>query len=153
MQVKACTVRAYHRIRGDRTAIFTMMLANLVLALIIGSIFYGNPNATAGFAGKGSVLFMAILLNALTAITEINALYAQRAMVEKHASFAFYHPACEAAAGIVADIPINILVYFLAGLRRGPGQFFLYFIVSYLSTFQAPLDPKSLVDPPTDTFT
>ncbi|WPJ61203.1 hypothetical protein SMAC4_07892 [Sordaria macrospora] len=143
MQIKACTIRAYQRIWGDRTATFTMMFANLVLALIIGSIFYGNPDATAGFAGKGSVLFMAILLNALTAITEINSLYAQRPMVEKHASFAFYHPACEAAAGIVADIPIkfatatifNILVYFLAGLRREPGQFFLYFIVSYLSTF------------------
>ncbi|KAK1775767.1 ABC-2 type transporter-domain-containing protein [Copromyces sp. CBS 386.78] len=142
MQVKACTVRAY-QLWGDRTATFTMMLANLVLALIIGSIFYGNPDATAGFAGKGSVLFMAILLNALTAITEINALYAQRPMVEKYASFAFYHPACEAAAGIVADIPIkfatatisNILAYFLAGLRREPGQFFLYFIVSSLSTF------------------
>ncbi|KAK3325026.1 ABC transporter-like protein [Apodospora peruviana] len=143
MQVKLNTIRAYHRIMGDMAATLIIVGSNLILALIIGSIFYGNPDATAGFAGKGSVLFMAILLNALTAISEIDSLYAQRPIVEKHASYAFYHPATEAAAGIVADIPIkfvtatvfNILVYFLAGLRREPAQFFLYFLISYVSTF------------------
>jgi ABC-type multidrug transport system permease subunit len=86
---------------------------------------------------------MAILLNALTAIAEIDSLYAQRPIVEKHASYAFYHPATEAAAGIVADVPVkfasavvfNLIVYFLAGLRREPGQFFLFFLVSYVVTF------------------
>lgn len=41
---------------------------------------------------RGSVLFLAILLNALTAISEIDGLYAQRPIVEKHNSYAFYHP-------------------------------------------------------------
>jgi len=44
---------------------------------------------------KGSVLFFAVLLNALSAISEINSLYAQRPIVEKHKSYAFYHPATE----------------------------------------------------------
>lgn len=46
-------------------------------------------------------------------------------------------------ASIVADIPIkfvtlvvfNIVLYFMAGLRREPGQFFLYFLISYMSIF------------------
>ncbi|KAL2258872.1 hypothetical protein VTK26DRAFT_7643 [Humicola hyalothermophila] len=143
MQVKHNTVRAYQRVWNDIFATLSHVFANLVLALIIGSIFYGNPDATAGFEGKGSVLFMAILLNALTAISEIDNLYGQRPIVEKHASYAFYHPATEAAAGVVADIPVkfatavvfNLIVYFLAGLRRTPDQFFLYFLVSYVSTF------------------
>jgi ABC-type multidrug transport system permease subunit len=43
----------------------------------------------------------------------------------------------------VADVPVkfasavvfNLIVYFLAGLRREPGQFFLFFLVSYVVTF------------------
>ncbi|KAK1756393.1 ABC transporter-like protein [Echria macrotheca] len=143
MQVKLNTVRAYQRLRGDFAAPLSHIASNLIIAFIIGSLFYGNPDATVGFAGKGSVLFMAILLNALTAISEIDGLYAQRPIVEKHHSYAFYHPATEAAAGIVADLPIkfatatvfNVVVYFLAGLRREPAQFFLYFLISYISTF------------------
>lgn len=143
MQVKLTTKRAYQRIWNDVSATATSAVMNLILALIIGSVFYGTPDATAGFYAKGSVLFQAVLLNALTAISEINNLYAQRPIVEKHASYAFYHPATEAIAGIVADIPIkfltatvfNIVLYFLSGLRRTPGQFFLYFLITYISTF------------------
>ncbi|KAH8679388.1 ABC-2 type transporter-domain-containing protein [Ilyonectria robusta] len=143
MQVGLTTKRAYQRIWNDLSATATSAFISSVLALIIGSVFYGTPNTTAGFYSKGSVLFQAVLLNALTAISEINSLYSQRPIVEKHASYAFYHPAAEAIAGIVADIPIkfvtatvfNIVIYFLAGLRREAGAFFLYFLVSYIATF------------------
>lgn len=143
MQVKLCTVRAYQRIWGDISATATQAILNVVMALIVGSIFFGQPDTTASFFAKGSVLFLAILFNALTAIAEINSLYAQRPIVEKHASYAFYHPFTEAMAGIVADIPVkfvqatffNIILYFMAGLRREPAQFFLYFLITYISTF------------------
>lgn len=143
MQVRLCTKRAYQRIWNDISATATQAISNVVMALIIGSIFYGQPAATVSFYGRGSVLFMAILMNALTSISEITGLYDQRPIVEKHASYAFYHPAAEAAAGIVADIPVkfvtavcfNLVLYFLADLRRQPGPFFLYFLITYTSTF------------------
>lgn len=143
MQVKQNTKRAYQRVWNDLTATATIIGATVIFGLIIGSIYYGNPDATAGFDGKGAILFMAILVNGLTAIAEIEGLYAQRPIVEKHASYAFYHPFTEAAAGIMADVPVkfasatafNLIVYFLAGLRREPSQFFLFFLVSYASTF------------------
>lgn len=143
MQVKLCTKRAYQRIWNDITATATQAISNVVMALIIGSIFFGTPVATISFFGRGSVLFMAILMNALTSLSEITGLYDQRPIVEKHASYAFYHPSAEAAAGIVADIPVkfvtavafNIVLYFLAELRREPGPFFLYFLITYLVTF------------------
>lgn len=143
MQVHLNTKRAYQRIWGNISATATQAALNVIMALIVGSIFYGTPNATAGFFSKGSVLFLAVLFNALTAISEINSLYAQRPIVEKHASYAFYHPFTESMAGIVADIPVkfvqavffNIILYFMAGLRREPAQFFLYFLITYISTF------------------
>lgn len=143
MQVKLCTIRAYQRIWGDISATATQIVLNVVMALIVGSIFFGAPDATVNFFAKGSVLFLAILFNALTAIAEINSLYAQRPIVEKHASYAFYHPFTEAMAGIVSDIPVkfmqavffNIILYFMSGLRREAAQFFLYFLITYISTF------------------
>lgn len=113
----------------------------MVMALIIGSIFYNTVNASAGFFAKGAVLFFAILLNALLSISEINALYDQRPIVEKQASYAFYHPFCEALAGIVSDLPIkfaisapfNLILYFMANLRREPSQFFIFFLFTFIS--------------------
>ncbi|KAM4063501.1 ABC-2 type transporter [Hirsutella rhossiliensis] len=143
MQIALNTKRAYQRMWNDISATLTQTVSQLVMALIIGSIFFGTPDASAGFYSKGSVLFMAVLMNALTAISEISSLYDQRPIVEKHHSYAFYHPATEAMAGIAADIPIkfvtstvfNIVLYFMAGLRREPAQFFLYFLITYMSIF------------------
>ncbi|KAL9476207.1 hypothetical protein ACSS6W_006048 [Trichoderma asperelloides] len=131
------------RIWNNLSATMASTVVQIVMALIIGSIFFDTPNNTNGFYAKGSVLFVAILLNALTAISEINSLYSQRPIVEKHASYAFYHPATEAAAGIAADIPIkfitatvfNVILYFMAGLRREPSQFFIYYLIGYISIF------------------
>ena len=62
-------------------------------------------------------------------------------MVAKHVSFAFYHAFAEALAGIVADIPIkfliavafNIILYFLGGLRREAGPFFIFFLFTFIT--------------------
>ena len=134
MQIKLNTKRAYERIWNDKPSTATMIVSQIVMSLVVGSAFYNIPPTTGGFFSKGAVLFFAILFNALIAISEINSLYAQRPIVEKHKSYAFYHPATEAIAGVVSDIPVkfclavafNIILYFLARLRRDPGNFFLY---------------------------
>ena len=143
MQIKLNTKRAYLRIWNDKPSTLTTILSQIIMALVVGSVFFGTPNASAGFFSKGAVLFFAILFNALIAISEINSLYAQRPIVEKHKSYAFYHPATEAIAGVVSDIPVkfcmaaafNVILYFLAGLRREPTQFFFFFLVAFLSMF------------------
>ncbi|KAJ5816604.1 CDR ABC transporter [Penicillium robsamsonii] len=143
MQIKLNTVRAYQRLWNDAASTISVVVTNIIMALIIGSVFYGTPDATAGFTSKGATLFFAVLLNALTAMSEINSLYSQRPIVEKHASFAFYHPFTEAIAGVLSDIPVkfalavvfNIILYFLAGLRRSASNFFLYFLITFVITF------------------
>lgn len=143
MQIKLNTIRAYQRLWNDAASTISVIVTNIIMALIIGSVFYGTPDATAGFTSKGATLFFAVLLNALTAMSEINSLYAQRPIVEKHNSFAFYHPATEAIAGVLSDIPVkfalsvvfNIILYFLANLKRAPSNFFLYFLITFVITF------------------
>ncbi|KAJ5566187.1 hypothetical protein N7535_007825 [Penicillium sp. DV-2018c] len=143
MQIKLNTIRAYQRLWNDAASTISVILTNIIMALIIGSVFYGTADATAGFQSKGATLFFAVLLNALTAMSEINSLYSQRPIVEKHASFAFYHPATEAIAGVLSDIPVkfalsvvfNIILYFLANLKREPSNFFIYFLITFVITF------------------
>jgi ATP-binding cassette subfamily G (WHITE) protein 2 (PDR) len=142
MQIRLCTVRAYQRLWNDKASTLSVIIGQIVQSLIIGSIFYGTPKTTGSFFAKGSVLFFAVLFNALLSISEINGLYDQRPIVEKHASYAFYHPFTEALAGIVSDIPVkiaigtcfNIILYFLAGLQRTPSHFFIFYLFNFIST-------------------
>ncbi|KAE8313894.1 ABC-2 type transporter-domain-containing protein [Aspergillus transmontanensis] len=143
MQIKLNTKRAYQRVWNDISSTVSTVISQIIMALIIGSVFYGTPDATAGFTAKGATLFFAVLLNALIAMNEINSLYSQRPIVEKHNSYAFYHPATEAIAGVVSDIPVkfviavvfNLILYFMAGLHRSAGQFFLYLLVTFIVMF------------------
>ncbi|KAI0168176.1 ABC-2 type transporter [Pestalotiopsis sp. NC0098] len=143
MQVRLNTKRAYQRLWGDRAAIMTTIFSQVIISLIVGSVFYGTPDSSAGFQSKASAIFLAILMNGLTSLSEIPSLYAQRPIIEKQVSYAFYHPSTEAIAGIMADLPIkfllgvvfNIIFYFMVGLRRTPGQFFMFFLITYVSTF------------------
>lgn len=141
MQVRLCMRRAYQRLWNDKASTVAEAFGQIATALIVGSVFYGTPTTTDSFFAKGAVLFYAVLLSALQSIVEINTLYAQRPIVAKHKSYAFYHPFTEAVAGIVADIPIkvvvtscfNIILYFLSGLRREPSQFFIFYLFNFVS--------------------
>lgn len=141
MQVRICTVRAYQRIWNDRSSSVTLIGGQIVMSLIIASLFYGSPFGTQSFFAKSSVLFFAILLNSLITVTEINTLYFKRPIIEKHASYRFYHPFSEALAGVVSDIPIKLIsgvifnttLYFLGGLRYEPGPFFVFFLFTFMA--------------------
>jgi ATP-binding cassette subfamily G (WHITE) protein 2 (PDR) len=89
MQLKICTKRAYRRIWNDKASTLTVVIGQVIMALVVGSVFFGITKNTNSFFSTGSTLFFAVLLNALIAITEINNLYQQRPIVEKQASYAY----------------------------------------------------------------
>lgn len=138
-QVKLCITRAYQRMWNDRTSTISIVVAQIIQALIIGSIFYGTPSDTNGFFAKGSILFFAVLMNTLASVSEITTLFNQRPIVEKHKTYAFYHPFAEGLADVIAFLPVkfvtaiafNVILYFLGDLRREPGPFFVYFLFAF----------------------
>ena len=158
MIIKLCSTRAYQRLVNDKVSTISTIMSQMILALVIGSIFYGTPNTTGYSFSKGSTLFFAILINALLSISEINNLYEQRLIVEKHVSYAFYHPWTEAMAGVVTKIHVkfatavvfNITLDFLASLRAQPSQFFIFFLLKFVSKshheFHLPLPRRSHQD-------
>ncbi|KAK8017797.1 hypothetical protein PG993_014123 [Apiospora rasikravindrae] len=141
-QIRLTTIRAYQRMWNDMTATASGPIMNMVIALIIGSIYYGSADNSDNLSAKGAVIFTGILLSALSSINEINTLYSQRPIVEKHASYTFYHPFAEAISGIFADIPLklvtitlfDIVLYFFSGLRYEAGPFFIFLLFTFVSS-------------------
>ncbi|WVO15160.1 hypothetical protein L204_102804 [Cryptococcus depauperatus] len=141
-QVKLCLHRGLQRLKADPSLTLTQLFGNFVMALIVGSIFYNLPPTTNSFYSKGALLFFAILMSAFSSALEILILYAQRSIVEKHSSYAFYHPSAEALASALTDIPykvlnciaFNLTLYFMTNLRREPGAFFFFLLISFSLT-------------------
>ncbi|KAI8649633.1 ABC transporter CDR4 [Fusarium keratoplasticum] len=147
MQIRLCLRRAYQRLRNDVPTALSTVVVQIVLSLIIGSIFFNSPNTSSAFFQRGAVIFFAVLMNALITINEIMQLYSQRPIVEKQAGYAFVHPFTEALASVLIDLPIKLIrcsvfslvLYFMTNLRRDPAQFFIFylFLVTAILTMSA----------------
>jgi hypothetical protein len=141
-QIQICLWRGLKRLKGDPAFTYTQLFGNFALALILGSVFYNTPNNAESFFQRGAALFFAILMNAFGSALEILTLYQQRPIVEKQSRYAMYHPSAEALASMLTDMPykttnaivFNATLYFLANLRREPGNFFIFLFVNFTLT-------------------
>jgi ATP-binding cassette, subfamily G (WHITE), member 2, PDR len=142
MQIRLCSKRCVQLLSNDKASTVSLAAGRIVLALIIGSIYYGAADTTASLQSKGSVIFLATLMNALMAITEIGSLFGKRGIVQKQNTFTFYHPSADAFAAFLVDIPVkfaistlfNVVYYFLAGLRTTASAFFIFLLFTFVCT-------------------
>jgi ATP-binding cassette subfamily G (WHITE) protein 2 (SNQ2) len=141
-QVKACVIRQYEILWGDKATFFIKQSSTLAQALISGSLFYNAPNNSSGLFIKGGALFLSLLFNALLAMSEVTDSFSGRPILAKHKAFAFYNPAAFCIAQIACDLPIlvfqisvfSVVLYFMVGLKVTAAAFFTYWFVIYLST-------------------
>ncbi|PKS10963.1 hypothetical protein jhhlp_002722 [Lomentospora prolificans] len=138
-QVQLCLWRGFRRLIGDPSLTVGALIGNFIMSLIIGSVFYDLDMTTASFFKRGALIFFACLMNAFSSALEILTLYAQRPIVEKHARYALYHPSAEAVASMLVDMPykvmnciaFNVVLYFMTNLKREPGAFFFFLLMSF----------------------
>ncbi|KAF1833952.1 ABC transporter [Decorospora gaudefroyi] len=142
-QVQACVTRQYQIIWGDKATFMIKQSSSLFQAIIAGSLFYNAPANSSGLFIKGGALFLALLFNALLAMSEVTDSYAGRPILAKHKNFAFYNPAAFCIAQIVADVPIllfqvstfMVVLYWMTGLKATAAAFFTAWFVVYVVTF------------------
>ncbi|PHH86006.1 hypothetical protein CDD83_10881 [Cordyceps sp. RAO-2017] len=138
-QVQLCLWRGWKRLTGDPSLTVGALIGNFAMALIIGSVFFNLNDTTSSFFQRGALLFFACLMNAFASALEILTLYAQRPIVEKHSRYALYHPSAEAIASMLCDMPykiantivFNLTLYFMTNLRREPGAFFFFLLITF----------------------
>jgi ATP-binding cassette subfamily G (WHITE) protein 2 (PDR) len=70
-QVKLCLQRGLWRLKGDPSLTFTQLFGNLMMSLVISSIFFNLPQTTGSFFSRSALLFFAILLNAFGSALEV----------------------------------------------------------------------------------
>ncbi len=144
-QVWACVLRQYQIIGGDLKTFGMKQGANLIQALVAGSMYYMAPNDSSGIFLKGGALFWSVLYNSLTAMSEVIDSFTGRPVILKHKSFGYIHPAAICVAQVASDIPLTLLqvtvwsliVYFMVGLTYSPAAFFTYFIVLFVTNMAA----------------
>ncbi|KAF4434587.1 putative ABC1 transport protein [Fusarium austroafricanum] len=142
MQTGLCAKRGVQQLWNDKASTLTTLIGEIIIALVVGSIFYGTPETSDAFFSYGSVLFFSVLLNVLMSVTDTHNLYKGRSVVAKQASYAFYRPSADALAGILVDVPVkfvvavffNVILYFLSGLARTASQFFIFFLFVFVTT-------------------
>jgi hypothetical protein len=71
MQVQLCMMRGFQRIRGDIKFPAVTVFGNLMISLILGSVFYDLPDTAETVNRRCIVLFFAILFNALSSALEV----------------------------------------------------------------------------------
>ncbi len=71
MQIQICITRGFQRLRAEMAFTLITMLANILIALVLGSIFYDLPDSADSFYGRGALLFVTVLFNALTSALEV----------------------------------------------------------------------------------
>ena len=138
-QIKHLVIRGMKRMKGSPEMPLSTCIMQGFMGFIVGSLFYNQEYSTASFFGRTAVVFFALLFNALSVMLEIFAVFEARPIVQKHHNYAFYHPTIDAVASIITDLPVkifsslafNLPIYFLANLRREPGNFFFYMLVAF----------------------
>ena len=72
MQVRLCMTRGFQRLRGDMTFFLVTVFGNLVVSLVLGSVFYDLSGNAADMNSRCVLLFFAILFNALSSALEVS---------------------------------------------------------------------------------
>jgi ATP-binding cassette subfamily G (WHITE) protein 2 (SNQ2) len=141
-QVRACVIRQYQILWGDKATFIIKQGATLVQALIAGSLFYKSPPNTSGLFTKGGALFFSLLYNTLMAMSETTDSFTGRPVLAKHKGFALYSSTAWNIAQIAADLPVlffqislfSVILYFMVGLTVSAAAFFTFWMVVFSTT-------------------
>ncbi|KIJ32383.1 hypothetical protein M422DRAFT_265882, partial [Sphaerobolus stellatus SS14] len=140
-QVWVLTKRQFRLRLQDRFQLFTSFGMSIILAIVLGAAFFNLPPTANGGFTRGSILFVALLINCLDAFGEMPWQMLGRPVLYKQTNYGFFRPAAIAFANLLADIPFsatrvlifNIIVYFMCNLHRSAGAFFTFHLFQFTS--------------------
>ncbi|KAL0934069.1 bmr1-like protein [Colletotrichum truncatum] len=137
LQVWALMKRQFVLKLQDRLALFLSWLRSIVIAIVLGTLFFRLGSTSASAFSKGGLMFISLLFNAFQAFSELAGTMTGRAIVNKHKAYAFHRPSALWIAQIIVDqafaatqiLVFSIIVYFMSGLVREAGAFFTFYLM------------------------
>ena len=142
MQIRELVHHNWRRVKGNPKFMLGNIVIHIILSLIMSSLFYNLSATTDTFYERGSALFFGILINSLSSLLELMALFEARPVVEKHKQYALYRPSAESLASIITEMPskiiicvcFNLVYYFMIHFKREAGPFFFYLLLNFAGT-------------------
>lgn len=80
-QVRLTLWRGWRRLLADPGFTIASLLFNLIMALVLGSMFYNLKNDSSTFYYRGGLIFFSLLFNAFASQLEVRRLKIQRRMI------------------------------------------------------------------------
>ncbi|KAI5285157.1 hypothetical protein KEM54_000777, partial [Ascosphaera aggregata] len=128
----------------DKTALAVAWATSIIVAFIFGSVWWKQPETSAGAFTRGGLLFVSLLFNAFQAFSELGTTFGGRDILNRHRAYAFHRPAALYIAQIAVDLAFqapqilvfSVITYFMSGLALNVGAFFtfvLIIVVAYLA--------------------
>ncbi len=141
-QVLTCTAREFWLVFGDRPTLYTKLFIIVSNGLIIGSLFYNQPNNTEGTFARGGTAFSSILFLGWLQLTELMKAVSGRVVIARHKEYALYRPSAVVLARVLADFPLifvqaiifGVIMYFMTNLDVDVSKFFIYELFVYVTT-------------------
>ncbi|WOO79751.1 ABC transporter G family member 14 [Vanrija pseudolonga] len=135
-QVMAITKRQTILKFQDKFGVYTGYATSLIIALIVGSVYFRLPTSASGAFTRGGLLFLGLLFNALTSFSELPSQMMGRPILFRQVGYRFYRPSAYAVAAVVSDVPFNasniflfsIILYFMGGLVSNGGAFWTFYL-------------------------
>lgn len=121
----------------DKFGLTVSWVTSIVIAIITGTVWLNLPTTSDGAFTRGGVLFISLLFNAFQAFSELASTMLGRPIINKHRAFTFHRPSALWIAQIGVDLlfssaqilVFSIIVYFMTGLVRDAGAFFIFVLM------------------------
>ena len=128
----------------DKFSLVVSWITSIVVAILLGTVWLQLPQTSAAAFDRGGLLFISMLFNAFQAFGELASTMLGRPIVNKHRAYTFHRPSALWIAQITVDLAFaaaqilvfSIMVYFMCGLVRDAGAFFI-FVLAIVSGYLA----------------
>lgn len=132
--------RQYQLTWGDRNTLFTLLILNVVNAVITGSAFYMAPKTATGSYERGGAIFFSLIYFFLNALAETPATVLSRSIIVKQRKLGLSHPSAYLLSQTIADLPISLFqalifsccYYFMLGLGNTASQFWIFTLIVWV---------------------
>lgn len=139
-QIYLCAKRQWWQLKGHPLPFYIKTVSTIVNALLIGSMFYAQPETSSGAFSRGGFIFYSAILLGWIQLAELEDAFSGRVIVNRQKRFAFVTPSAVSIANVVVDIVIvfvqallySVIAYFLAGMQQQPGSFFIFILFIYV---------------------
>lgn len=126
-QIAALARRQWRHIMSIRRSFLAEVVQNLILGLLLGSIFWQLPDTAGGANSRGGILFLMLLLIGLSSLAKIPVRFEEKEVFAKQKAASFFDAWTFLLTQIIFDFGQELIktaalvipVYLMAGLNLG----------------------------------